>query len=326
VRPGELPRVIRLAFAAVAALCVASSAAAAYPEKPIRFVIPSVAGGSPDVLMRILAQQLSVQLGVPIVIENKPGASYVIGTMEIVRAPPDGYTLGYGNIVSLAINRSLLASVPYDIERDLTLVSNCVRVFNLLAVNKNLPVSSVQELIDYARKNPGKLVMASGGNGTTGHLGGELFKTMTGTFMLHVPYRGSPQAINDVMAGEANLIFDNLSSITPHVKAGRVRGLGVSGPRRSPVFPDLPAIGEIVPGYETVAWGGVIGPANLPKDVVARLNAELKKALRSPAVQERYRQLDTETDGGSPEEFLALAKRETVKWAEVVKRAGAKVD
>ena len=317
---------IRFVCAVIAALGIASGAAAAYPEKPIRFVIPSAAGGSPDVLMRILAQQLSAQLGVAIVVENKPGASFVIGTMEIVRAPPDGYTLGYGNIVSLAINRSLLASVPYDVERDLTLVSNCVRVFNLLAVNKNLPVNSVQELIDYARKHPGKLVMASPGNGTTGHLGGELFKAMTGTFMLHVPYRGSPQAINDLIAGEANLMFDNLSSITPHVKAGRVRGLGVSGPRRSPVFPDLPAIGEIVPGYETVAWGGVIGPANLPKDVVARLNAEIKKALASPVVQERYKQLDTEIDGGTPEEFLALAKRETVKWAEVVKRSGARVD
>jgi len=318
--------VIRFVCAVIAALGIASGAAAAYPEKPIRFVIPSAAGGSPDVLMRILAQQLSAQLGVAIVVENKPGASFVIGTMEIVRAPPDGYTLGYGNIVSLAINRSLLASVPYDVERDLTLVSNCVRVFNLLAVNKNLPVNSVQELIDYARKHPGKLVMASPGNGTTGHLGGELFKAMTGTFMLHVPYRGSPQAINDLIAGEANLMFDNLSSITPHVKAGRVRGLGVSGPRRSPVFPDLPAIGEIVPGYETVAWGGVIGPANLPKDVVARLNAEIKKALASPVVQERYKQLDTEIDGCTPEEFLALAKRETVKWAEVVKRSGARVD
>jgi tripartite-type tricarboxylate transporter receptor subunit TctC len=318
--------VTRLLLTILAALGVLSSAGAAYPDKPIRFIIPSAAGGSPDVLMRILAQQLSTQLGVAIVIENKPGASFVIGTMDIVRAAPDGYTLGYGNIVSLAINRSLLASVPYDVEKDLTLIANCVRVFNLLAVNKNVPVTSVQELIDYARKNPGKLVMGSGGNGTTGHLGGELFKAMTGTYILHVPYRGSPQAINDLIAGEVNLMFDNLSSITPHVKAGRVRGLGVSGPRRSPVFPDLPAINEIVPGYETVAWGGVMGPANLPRDVVARLNAEIKKALASPAVQARYKELDTEIDGGSPEEFLALSRRETVKWSEVVKRAGAKVD
>jgi tripartite-type tricarboxylate transporter receptor subunit TctC len=315
-------RRLALLLAAVA-LC----AQAAYPEKPIRFVVPSAAGGSPDVLMRILAQQLSQQMSVPIVVENKPGASFVLGTMDIVKAAPDGYTLGYGNIVSLAINRSLLASVPYDVEKDLTLVSNCVRVFNLLAVNNRLPVRTVPELIEYAKRNPGRLTMGSGGNGTTGHLGGELFKAMTGTFIVHVPYRGSPQAINDLMAGEIHLMFDNLSSIAPHAKSGRVRGIAVSGPRRSPVFPDLPTIAEAgVPGYETVAWGGVIGPANLPAGMVSRLNKEIGIALANPALVERYRQLDTEIDGGTPEEFLALVRRETPKWAEVVRRSGAKMD
>ena len=310
-----------------AGVVIAAAAHAAYPEKPIRFVIPSAAGGSPDVLMRLLTQQLSQQMGVGFVVENKPGASFVLGTMDVVRAPADGYTLGYGNIVSLAINRSLLPSMPYDVEKDLTLVSNCVRVFNLLAVNNKLPVRTVAELIDYAKKNPGRLTMGSGGNGTTGHLGGELFKAMTGTFIVHVPYRGSPQAINDLIAGEIHLMFDNISSIGPHAKAGRVRGIAVSGPRRSPVFPDLPTIAEAgVPGYETVAWGGVIGPANLPRDVVARLNAEIKAALAAPALVERYRQLDTEVDGGTPEEFLALVRRETPKWADVIRRSGAKVD
>lgn len=312
----------------LAALLVgwASMSGAAYPEKTIRFIVPSAAGGSPDVLMRLLMLQLSQQLGVSIVVENKPGASFTIGTMDIVRAAPDGYTLGYGNIVSLAINQSLLTKVPYDVERDLTLVSNCVRVFNLLAVNPKLPVQTVQEFVAYARQHPGKLVMASPGNGTTGHLGGELFKAMTGTFILHVPYRGSPQAINDLIAGEAHMMFDNLSSITPHAKAGRVRGLGVSGPRRSPVFADLPTIGESVPGYETVAWGGVIGPANLPKEVVQKLHAEIRKALTAPAVLERFKALDTEADGGTPEEFVALMRREVPKWADVIKRSGAKVD
>lgn len=312
----------------IALLLLASAMAnAAYPEKPIRFVIPSAAGGSPDVLMRILTQQLSQQMKVPIVVENKPAGAYVLGTMDIVKAAPDGYTLGYGNIVSLAINRSLLASVPYDVEKDLTLVSNCVRVFNLLAVNNALPVRTVGELVDYAKRNPGRLTMGSGGNGTTGHLGGELFKAMTGTFIVHVPYRGSPQAINDLMAGEIQLMFDNISSIGPHARAGRVRGIAVSGPRRSPVFPDLPTIAEAgVPGYETVAWGGVIGPAKLPPEVVARLNKEIKAALSDASLVERYRQLDTETDGGTPEEFLALVRRETPKWADVVRRAGAKVD
>lgn len=305
----------------------AATVLAAYPEKPIRFVIPSAAGGSPDVLMRVLTQQLTAQLGVAFVVENKPGASFTLGTMDIVKAPPDGYTLGYGNIVSLAINRSLLAAVPYDVERDLTLVSNCVRVFNLLAVNNKLPVQSVKDLIDYARKNPGRLVMASGGNGTTGHLGGELFKAMTGTFILHVPYRGSPQAINDLIAGEVQLMFDNISSIGAHARAGRVRGIAVSGARRSPLFPDLPTLNEAgVTGYETVAWGGVIGPARLPREIVDRLHNEIRKALASPFVLERFRQLDTEPDGGTPQEFLALVRSETPKWAEVVKRSGAKVD
>ncbi len=314
------------ALLAALLLAWASISAAAYPEKTIRFIVPSAPGGSPDVLMRLLMQQMSQQMGVSIVVENKPGASFTIGTMDIAKAAPDGYTLGYGNIVSLAINQSLLAKVPYNVDKDLTLISNCVRVFNLLAVNPKLPVQTVQELVAYAKTHPGKLVMASPGNGTTGHLGGELFKALTGTFILHVPYRGSPQAINDLIAGEAHMMFDNLSSITPHAKSGRVRGLGVSGPRRSAVFPDLPAIGESVPGYETVAWGGVIGPANLPRDVVQKLHAEIRKALAAPAVLERFKALDTEADGGTPEEFVALARREAPKWADVIKRSGAKVD
>jgi tripartite-type tricarboxylate transporter receptor subunit TctC len=302
------------------------SAYAAYPEKPIRFILPSAAGGSVDVLMRVLAQQLSTQMGVAFVVENKPGGAFVPGTMDIVRAPPDGYTLGYGNIVSLAINRALLPKLPYDVEKDLTLISNCVQVFNMLAVNNDLPVRSVQELVVYAKKNPGKLTNGSSGNGTTGHLGGELFKFMTGTDIVHVPYKGSPQAINDLMAGNIQVMFDNVPSIGPHVKAGRVRGLGVSAPKRAAQFPDIPTIAEAVPGYETNSWGGVIGPAKLPKEIVSRLTAEIRKALAAPAVAERYRQLDTEPDGAGPEAFLELVRKETPKWADVVKKSGAKVD
>jgi len=299
----------------------------AYPEKPIRFIIPSAAGGSPDVLMRILTAEMSKRLGVPFVIINKPGANFVIGTMDIVKAPPDGYTLGYGNIVSLAINYGLLPSVPYEIDKDLTLISNCVRVFNLLAVNNGVPVGSVSELIAYARKNPDKLVMASGGNGTTGHLGGELFKAMTGTTMLHVPYRGSAQAINDVISGEAHVIFDNLASIGRYAKAGRVRPLGVSGARRSPLFPDIPTIAEAgVPGYQTIAWGGIIGPAKLPRNIVEKLHREIVAALQSPAVRKRFAELDTDPDGSTPLEFLELTRRERPRWADVIKRSGANLD
>ncbi|HZS67416.1 MAG TPA: tripartite tricarboxylate transporter substrate binding protein, partial [Burkholderiales bacterium] len=264
---------------------------------------------------------------VPIVVENKPGASFVLGTMDVVKAPPDGYTLGYGNIVSLAINRSLLPSLPYDPERDLTLISNVTHVFNMLAVNNDLPVHSVRELIDYAKKNPGKLTNGSSGNGTTGHLGGELFKSMTGVEIVHVPYKGSAQAINDLIGGQIQVMFDNVPSIGPHVKAGRVRGLGVSAPKRAGSFPDIPTIAEAgVPGYETNSWGGVIGPARLPREVVLKLNGEIKAALAVPAVAERYRQLDSEVDGSTPEEFLALVRRETPKWGEVVRRSGAKID
>src|SRR6195256_3894759 len=267
----------------------AAPAQAAYPEKPIRFVVPSASGGSVDVLMRILTQQLSAQMGVAFVVENKPGGSYVPGTMDIVKAAPDGYTLGYGNIVSLAINRALLPKLPYDVDKDLTLISNCVLGFNMLAVNNELPVKSVRELIEYAKKNPGKLSNGSSGNGTTGHLGGGLFKTMTGIDILHVPYKGGPQAINDLMSGNIQVMFDNVPSIGPHAKAGRVRALGVSAPRRAAQFPDVPAINEAVPGYETNAWGGVMGPANLAKDIVSRLVVEIRKALATPSVAERYK-------------------------------------
>ncbi len=319
-------RTVRSLLAALL-LALAAHAVAAYPEKPIRCVIPSAPGGSPDVLMRILMQQVSAQLNVPIIVENKPGGSFVLGTLDIVRALPDGYTLGYGNIVSLAINRSLLPSLPYDPERDLTLISNVTHVFNMLAVNNDLPVRTVRELIEYAKKNPGKLTNGSSGNGTTGHLGGELFKSMTGVDIVHAPYKGSAQAINDLIAGQIQVMFDNVPSIGPHVKAGRVRGLGVSAPKRAASFPDIPTIAQAgVPGYETNSWGGVIGPARLPREIVMKLSAEIKAALAVPAVVERYRQLDSEIDGSTPEEFLALVRRETPKWAEVVRRSGAKID
>lgn len=317
---------MKLRILALLLLLFSGAVAAEYPDKPIRFIIPSAAGGSPDVLMRILTAELSKRLGVSFVIINKPGANAVIGTMDIVNAAPDGYTLGYGNIVSLAIVYGLMSRVPYEIS-DLTLIANCLRVSNMLAVNNDLPVRDVRELIDYSKRNPDKLVMASGGNGTTGHLGGELFKAMTGARMLHVPYRGSPQAINDVMAGEAQVTFDNLTSLAPYAKTGRLRPLGVSGAHRSPLFPEVPTIAEAgVPGYETTAWGGIVGPAKMPREIVAKLQREIAAAVLSPVVQARWADLDTETIAGSQDEFAALVQREQPRWAEVIRRAGAKID
>lgn len=316
---------LSLCAAAIAALSL--PAAAAYPEKPIRMVVPSGAGGAPDVLMRTLCDQLSKQLGVPIMIDNKPGASYVIGTMDVVKAAPDGYTLGYGNIVSLATNRGLLSNLPYDVDKDLTLVSNAFKVVNMMIVNNNLPVHNVKELIDYAKKNPGKIAFGSGGNGTTDHLGVELFKSMTGTFLLHVPYKATPAALTDLQAGQIQLMMSNTPIAGPAAQSGRVRALAVSSKTRSPAYPDVPTLDEAgVKGFEVISWGGVIGPANMPKDVVARLNTEIRKALASPAVQERFKALGAEADPSTPEEFRELSRRETVKWAQVIKFSGAKVD
>jgi tripartite-type tricarboxylate transporter receptor subunit TctC len=311
----------------VALAGTALPALAAYPDKPIRLIVPSAPGGAPDALMRALGQQLSAQMGVPVVIDNKPGGSYVIGTMDLVKSAPDGYTLAYANIVSLATNKSLLPNIPYDVDRDLTLVGNALRVSNLMIVNNDVPVKTVQELIAYAKKNPGKLAFASDGNGTTAHLGVELFKAMTGTHLLHVPYRAATSAVTDLIGGGIQLMMVNAPVSGPLVQAGKVRALGISSPQRSPTYPDIPTISESgLPGFEVTAWGGIVGPANMPKDVVARLNAELRTALASPAVRERFRALGAETAPSSPEEFLELSRSETVKWAKIVKFSGARID
>jgi tripartite-type tricarboxylate transporter receptor subunit TctC len=277
--------------------------------------------------MRALAQQMSAQMGVPIVIDNKPGGSYTIGTMDLVHSAPDGYTLAYGNVVSLATNKSLLPNVPYNVDKDLTLISNALRLSNLLIVNNNLPVKNVQELIAYAKKNPGKLAFASDGNGTTAHLGVELFKYMTGTDMLHVPYRAATAAMTDLISGGVQLMIINTPVSGPQAQSGRVRALGISSAQRSATYPDIPTIAEAgVPGFEVVAWGGIVGPANMPKDIVARLNTEIHTALASPAVRERFKALGAETEPSTPEQFLDLSRRETVKWAKIVKISGARID
>ena len=319
-------RFLSLSLALAALLAPLHPAFAAWPEKPIRLIVPSAPGGAPDVLMRALSAQLSQQLGVPIVIDNKPGGSYTIGTMELVRSPADGYTLAYGNVVSLATNRSLLPNVPYDVDRDLTLVSNAVRVVNLLAVSNNVPVKTVPELIAYAKKNPGKVAFASDGNGTTAHLGVELFKSMTGTYMLHVPYKAASAAVTDLISGGVQLMMANTPVLGPHAQAGRIRALGISSLKRSPTYPDVPPVADAVPGFEVVAWGGIVAPANLPKDIVTRLNTEIRTALASAAVQERFKMLGAETSPSTPEEFRELSRRETEKWAKVIKLSGAKID
>ena len=310
----------------LAIIAIAAPAAAAYPDKPIRLIVPSAPGGAPDALMRALGPQLAQQLGVPIVIDNKPGGSYVIGTMELVRSAPDGYTLAYGNIVSLATNKSLLPAVPYDVEKDLTLIANTLRLSNMMIVNNSVPVRTIPELIAYAKRNPGKLAFGSDGNGTTAHLGVELFKAMTGVNMLHVPYRAATSAVTDLIGGGIQLMMINTPVSAPMAQAGKARALGVSSAQRLAAYPDVPAIAESVPGFEVSAWGGIVGPAHMPKDIVTRLNREIRIALESPAVRERFKVLGAEIAPSTPEEFLDLSRRETVKWARIVKFSGAKID
>lgn len=301
-------------------------AASGYPAKPIRLIVPSAAGGSPDAICRIVADALYPALGQPIVVDNKPGAGGAIGMVELARSEPDGYTLGYANVGTLAINRSLYAKLPYDPDA-VTGIAITGTVQNALVVRNELPAKTVQALIALAQAQPGRLTMGSSGNGTTGHLGGELFKALTGTFMVHVPYRGSPAAVQDLIGGQIDVMFDNLASIGPHIRSGRVRALGVSGARRSPMFPDLPTIQEAgVKGYETTAWGGLVGPKGLPNEIVSLLNKEINRAIAVPAVREKFNQLAVETMASTPGLIMTMAKAETPRWADVVKRSGARVD
>lgn len=303
-----------------------AASAAAWPAHPIRLVVPSAAGGAPDAICRVMANELATALGQPLLIDNKPGAGGAIGMTDVARAAPDGYTLGYGNVVTLAINKSLYTRLPYDPDA-LTSIALLGTVQNALVVRRDLPVNSVKELVEYARARPGRLTMGSAGNGTTGHLGGELFKSLTGTFILHVPYRGSPQAIQDLIGGQIDLMFDNLSSILPFIKDGRVKALGVSGARRSPILPQLPTIQESgVKGYETTAWGGIVGPKGLPVEIVTRLNAEINRILSAPAVRARYATMAFETMASPPNLLRTMAMMESPRWAEVIKRSGARAE
>lgn len=296
------------------------------PERPIRVIVPSTAGAAPDLSVRILVVELTRQMRTPFVVDNRPGASGLIATELIARATPDGYTIGQGNIQTLATNRGFLPKFPYDPDRDIQPVSQIAVNPNILGVTLSLPVTSVQELIAYARRNPGKLLFA-GSNASSPHLAGELFKRMTGTQMTHVPYKGVPQAVTDMIGGQVHLMFGNASVMGPHVRGGRVRGLAVTSAKRSSAYPELPTVAESgVPDFEVVAWGGFIAPAGVPKAIVDRLNVELNKALAASTVKEQFAATGNVPTGSTAEEFGALIKREVVKWAEVIKSAGIKAD
>jgi tripartite-type tricarboxylate transporter receptor subunit TctC len=308
--------------------CVfATGAAAQYPDKPIKLIVPQAAGSATDTVARILGAELAKEVGQQIVIDNRPGGALTLGIDLTAKADPDGYTICMGPIGALAINRHMVAKLPYDIERDLQPIALVTRGHLLLAVSPTLPFQSVQEIIDYAKQNPGKLLNASSSNGSPGHVGGELFKYMSGTDIVHVPYRGGAAAINDLIAGRVHLMFESLNSIAPHAKSGTVRPLAVSGARRSPGFPDLPTVAEAgVPGYAAPTWSGVIAPAGVPRPIIERLNAAINRAIASQIFRDRFASIGDEPAGGSPEDFAEVIRSDSAKWGDVIRRAGARLD
>ena len=268
------------------AATVVTASAADYPDHPIHFIVPQAAGSATDTVARVLAAELSKQLGQPVIVDDRPGGALTIGLDLVAKSPPDGYTIGMGPIGALAITRHMVAKLPYNIERDFQPIALVARGHLLLAVSPKLPIYSVKELVDYARKNPGKLTNASSSNGSPGHVGGELFKYMTGTEIVHVPYRGGAPAITDLIAGHVDVMFESLQSIAPFARDGKVRALGVSGATRSPAFPELPTIAEAgVPGYLAPTWTGVIAPSGVPRPIVDKLNSAINRALTSESVQ-----------------------------------------
>jgi tripartite-type tricarboxylate transporter receptor subunit TctC len=304
------------------------AAFADYPDKPIRLIVPQAAGSATDTVARILAAELGPQLGgVTIVVEDKPGAAFTIGLDLVAKAAPDGYTLGIGPIGALAISPNMVPRLPYVIDKDLQPIALIVHGHLMLVVSPKSDVKSVKELITKANANPGKLTNASSANGSPGHVGGELFKYMTGTQIQHVPYRGGSAATTDLIAGHVDLMFESLNSIAPMSKSGEVRALGVSGDKRSSAFPDVPTIAEAgVPGYSAPTWTGLIGPAGLPPAILEKLNAAVNRAIRSPGFLERFSKIGDEPAGGTPKDFADTIAKDTAKWKDVVARSGAKLD
>jgi tripartite-type tricarboxylate transporter receptor subunit TctC len=322
----RMTQVVVLALCICGASAVAYGAASEYPSRPIRFLVPSAPGGTPDIITRVIGAELSRQMGQQVVVDNRAGANGAIGMHLLARSNPDGYTIGYGPVSAVAIN-PIFVKLPYDAQKDLRMVVQLVFGLHILTVTPSLPIKSVQDLIDYAKSNPNKLSYGSSGSGSSQHLGMEMFKLMSGTQMVHVPFKAIAAATTEVIGGRVQLVFDNLASMTPHVRAGRVRALGVTSLKRSPALPELPTISESgLAGFEVTTWSGVVVPAGVPKTIVARLNAEINKALVSQNAKDRLAGNGYDLVGGTPEQFAELVEKEMTKWAEVVKRTGARLD
>jgi len=294
-------------------------------EKPIRIIVPFSNGGPTDVVARVLGPKLASILKRPVVIENKVGATGGIGALFVAKSIPDGDTLLLGTSSIMAASPSLSLNLPYDTVTDFSPISMVATIENILVVNPNLPVKNIKELVAYAKENPGKLTYASSGIGSTYHLGAELFSSQTGIQWVHVPYKGAAPAIQDVLAGHVQVMFDNASSAIPNIKAGRLKTLGVASLKRYPTLPDVPTIAEQgVPGYETTIWLGIFAPANTPQPIIQKLNKAIREAVNSTEYRDKLAFLDMQPVVSSPQELASLLKTDTAKWAKVVKDAGIK--
>lgn len=303
-----------------AAAPIGSASAQDYPTRPVKWVVGYPPGGATDIIARLLGQRLSERLGQQFVIENKPGAGNNIATESVINAEPDGYTLLFVNPASY-INATLYANLKFNVIRDIAPIAAFNRVPNVMTVNNNVPAKTVAEFIAYVKANPGKVNLASSGNGTSVHLSGEMFMAMSGVKMQHVPYRGAAPAITDLLGGQVQLIFDNMPSILQHVRAGSVRALAVTGTARSPLLPDVPVLADTIPGYEASALFGMGAPKNTPKAVIEKLNKEVNAVLAEPAIKARLLDLGGEPLIGPPEAFGAMIVAETDKWKKVIEEA-----
>jgi len=318
-------RLLGIAVAGVMFAAAAPAVAADYPTKPVRWVVPYPPGGTTDILARLVGNYLSEHLGQTFIIENKPGGGNNIGTEFVARAPHDGYTLLLVNPAN-GINQSLYKNLKFNILTDIVPVAGLARVPNVMEVNPNFPAKTVAEFIAYAKANPGKVNMASSGTGTSVHMSGELFMSMTGIKMAHVPYRGSAPALTDMLAGTVDVLFDNMPSSIGHIQGGKLRPLAVTTEVRSKTLPDVPTVAETVPGYEASAWFGIGAPKGTPADVIDKLNKTVNEALKDPKMIERLAELGGAPMGGTPADFGKIMESEVAKWKKVVEFSGATVE